>query len=142
MQGKREGPNYRVRSVLNCGGSFEISMAAFGLSGSGVNIFKMVKGGEPFAHDPSLMPLARDFFFSQRLQQDEQNDGVKRSGVAPDWQQSLAHKGNEISFLYEEKVVSCVYSCNEDSCLDSAFTVVEAIDYSLVALPFVLIHST
>ena len=117
-------------------------MATFGLCGSGIHIFKMVKGGKPFAHCKSLVPLARNFFFSQRLQQDEQNDGVKRGGVAPDWHNSLAHKRNEIAFLYEEKVAGSVASCNKESCLNCAFTVEEAINNSLVALPFVLIHLT
>ena len=103
-------------------------------------IIKMVHGGEPLAHRPSLLPLNADLISVERLQQDEGNDGVEAGNVAPDGEDASAHGGGEVTLLDIEKVGGGVGSSKEGGGLEGALSVVKAIDDSLVLLPRVLIH--
>ena len=105
-----------------------------------VNVLKMVEGVKPLTHGHSLLPLDADLFRAERLEQDEENHGIKCSGVAPDWEQALAHEAVKIVLLHKEHVSRGVGTSEENSGLEGSLAVVKTVDDCLIALPLVLVH--
>ena len=104
------------------------------------NRLKMEQGVKPFAHNEALAPLNGHLVSGKRSQENEEADNVADSPVRPDLGETGSHNVCEVVVSDVENVYCGGTNCCDGGSKKNALTVVHAVDYSLILLPFVGLH--